>query len=157
VKRSTATILQTAIVTAGIAIFIFLLWEPTVEGRNAHATLFETYFNDPLLACAYLAAIALFVALYQLFKLLGDAGQTGALTHHALHRLRTIRWCALIIIAFVLIGEAYLFFVVRGTDDIAGGVGMGIVVALASAITAAAIAMSERRLLLHSNRERPEG
>jgi hypothetical protein len=48
-----------------------MLWEPHLEGRNAHATLFQIYFNDPFLAYAYMASIAFFVALYQAFKLLG--------------------------------------------------------------------------------------
>jgi hypothetical protein len=37
-------------VVVGGAVFVFLLWEPHIEGRNAHATLFQIYFNDPFLA-----------------------------------------------------------------------------------------------------------
>jgi hypothetical protein len=49
-----------------------MLWEPHVEGVNAHATLFEKYFN-PFVVYAYVASIPFFVALYQAFKVLGYA------------------------------------------------------------------------------------
>jgi hypothetical protein len=57
--------LQAVIVLIGIGALALMLWEPHIEGRNAHATLFEIYFNDPFLAYAYLASIPFFVALYQ--------------------------------------------------------------------------------------------
>ena len=39
--------------------------------------------------------------------------------------LRTIKYCAIAIIGFVVGAEAYFFIVMRGKDDIAGGVFMG--------------------------------
>lgn len=144
-RRRSAIFLQTAIVLFGIAVFVFLLWEPLVEGRNAHATLFEVYFNDAFLACAYLASIPFFVGLYQAFKLFGDAGR-NEFSRRSLRALRTLKYCALIVLAPVLAGEAYLFIVVRGQDDIAGGVATGIFVAFFSIATAAAAALFERTL-----------
>ena len=70
-KRSSTIFLQVVIVLIGIGALALLLWEPHIEGRNAHATLFEIYFKDPFLAYAYIASIPFFVALYQAFKLLG--------------------------------------------------------------------------------------
>jgi len=67
--------LQTVIVLIGIGAVALILWEPHIEGRNAHATLFQIYFNDPFLAYAYIASLPVFVALYQAFKVLGYAGQ----------------------------------------------------------------------------------
>ncbi|MBV9990488.1 MAG: DUF2975 domain-containing protein [Alphaproteobacteria bacterium] len=125
-----------AIALFGLAVFIFLLWEPNIEGRNAHATLFQVYFNDPLLAIAYAASIPFFVGLYQAFKLAASPRSSSA--------LRTIKVCAIIAIGFVLAGEAYLFVVVKGTDDIAGGVAMGIVVILFCTAAAIAAARLER-------------
>jgi uncharacterized membrane protein YraQ (UPF0718 family) len=55
------------VVLMGIGTLVLLLWEPQIEGRNAHATLYQIYFNDPFLAYAYIASIAFFVALYQTF------------------------------------------------------------------------------------------
>ena len=74
-KRSSTIFLQVVIVLIGIGALALLLWEPHVEGRNAHATLFEIYFKDPFLAYAYVASIPFFVALYQAFKVLGYVGQ----------------------------------------------------------------------------------
>ena len=71
-----------------------MLWEPHVEGRNAHATTFEIYFKDPFLAFAYIASVPFFVGLYQAFKLLGYAGQNKIFTQEAVKALRTIKYCA---------------------------------------------------------------
>ena len=130
----------------GIAVFVFLLWEPHVEGRNAHATLFEIYFKDAFLACAYIASIPFFVAIYQAFKLFGDVGRNGVFSLRSLSALRTIRYCAIIVLGFIAVGEAYLFIMVRGEDDIAGGVAMGIFVALFFTIIATGAALFERTL-----------
>lgn len=40
------------VVLGGIGALAFMLWEPHLEGRNAHAGLFEIYFKDPFLAYA---------------------------------------------------------------------------------------------------------
>ncbi len=70
-QRSSTIFLQVVIVALGIGA-PFMLWEPHVEGVNAHATLFEKYFN-PFVVYAYVASIPFFVALYQAFKVLGYA------------------------------------------------------------------------------------
>jgi hypothetical protein len=145
-KRSSAIFLQTATVLLGIAVFVFLLWEPQIEGRNAHATLYEIYFKDTFLACAYVASIPFFVAIYQAFKLFGDAGRNEIVSPHSLRALRTIRYCALIVLGFVAVGEACLFIMVRGKDDIAGGVAMGLLVALLFTAVATVAGLFERTL-----------
>lgn len=107
-KRSAAAGLQAVTALLGLAVFVSLLWEPQVEGRNAHATLYEIYFRDTFLAYAYTASIAVFAALYQAFRLFGDAGKSGALSPRSLRALRIIRYCAFVVIGFVSAGEAYL-------------------------------------------------
>src|SRR3989344_151185 len=97
IKRTSAYFLQAVIVAIGIATLAFLLWEPHVEGRNVHATLFEIYFKDPFLAYAYIASLSFFVALYQAFKVLGYAGQNKILSQAAVNALRTIKFCAIAI------------------------------------------------------------
>lgn len=143
--RSWAKFLQAAIACIGVAVLLFLLWEPTAEGRNAHATLFQVYFHDPFLACAYGASAFFFIALYQAFRLAGDAGR-GALSPRSLRALGIIKWCAFILLGFVAVGEACLLLIVRGTDDIAGGVFMGGLVGLIAASMAVGAALFERRL-----------
>src|SRR5215204_7813598 len=90
-KRSSPLFLQLVIVLIGIGAFALMLWEPHVEGRNAHATLFEIYFNDPFLAYAYLASIPFFVALYQAVTLLGYIGRNKVFSLDSVKALRTIK------------------------------------------------------------------
>ena len=121
-----------------------MLWEPHIEGRNAHATLYEIYFNDPFLAYAYLASIPFFAALYQTFKVLGYVGQNKAFSQATTKALRTIRFCALAVIGFVVVGE--LFIVLGNSDDRAGGVFMGLLITFGAVVIAAAAAMFEQIL-----------
>jgi hypothetical protein len=139
-----ARLLQAVVVLAGLIALAFMLWEPHLEGRNAHATLFEIYFKDPFLAYAYLASVPFFVALYQAFKILEHIGQNQAFSQSTLKALRTIRNCALALIGFVAIGE--LFIILGSSDDRAGGVFIGVLIAFGSAVIATAATMFERIL-----------
>src|SRR5215211_120203 len=114
-KRGPILFLKVVVVLIGIGALALMLWEPHIEGRNAHATLFEIYFKDPFLAYAYLASTPFFVALYQAFKVLGYIGQDKAFSQATLKALRTIKFCALAIIGFVALGE--LFIMLGNSDD----------------------------------------
>lgn len=144
-KRSSTILLQIVVVLIGIAALIFMLWEPHIEGRNAHATLFQIYFNDPFLAWAYTASIFFFVALYQVLKLLRYIGRNEVFGEHSVKAVRTIKYCATTIVAFVVAAEAYLF-IVRPGDDIAGGVFMGLLMIALFGVTASVAGMFERIL-----------
>src|ERR1051326_7680724 len=143
-KRSSTVVLQVVIMLIGIGALALLLWEPHIEGRNAHATLFEIYFKDPFLAYAYIASISFFVALYQAFKVLGYAGQNNIFSQAAVKALRTIKYCAIAIIGFVAVGE--IFIMLNHTDDRAGGVFMGLLITFGSVVIAAAAGMFQRIL-----------
>lgn len=136
-------LLQAVIALAGAGVLAFMLWEPHLEGRNAHATPFEIYFKDPFLAFAYLASLPFFTALYQAFKALGDAG-AGAPPQAALKPLRIIKYCGLALIGFAALGEVFIF--IGESDDRAGGVFMGALVILVSGAMAASAAMFEKNL-----------
>ncbi len=123
-KRSSTIFLQIVIVLIGIGALAFLLWEPHIEGRNAHATLFEIYFKDPFLAYAYVASIPFFVALYQAFKVLGYAGQNKVFSPAAVKALRTIKFCAIAIIGFVAVSVIFMPFSDPDDDDGPQGVVM---------------------------------
>jgi len=144
-KRSSTIFLQVVMVLIGIGALALMLWEPHIEGRNVHATLFEIYFKDPFLACAYIASIPFFVALYQAFKLLGYIGRNEVFSQRSVKALRTIKYCAIAIIGFAVAAVAYLF-IARPGDDIAGGVFMGTIIAFASLIVTTAAAVFERLL-----------
>ena len=144
-KRSSTIFLQVVIVLIGIGALALLLWEPRIEGRNAHATNFEIYFKDPFLALAYIGSIPFFVALYQAFKVLGYAGQNKIFSQAAVKALRTIKYCALAIIGFVVVEEIFIMLN-HGSDDAAGGVFMGVLITFGSIVFATAAAMFERIL-----------
>ena len=141
----TTIFLQAVIVLIGIGALAFLLWEPHIEGRNAHSTLFQIYFNDPFLAYAYTASIAFFLALYQAFKLLGYIGQNKVFSLNSVRALRIIKYCAISLVGFIVAAEAYLF-IARPGDDIAGGVFMGLLIIFGSGMVAIVTKMFERIL-----------
>ena len=145
-KRSATGFLQVVVVLIGIGALALMLWEPHLEGRNAHATLFEIYFNDPFLAYAYVASIAFFMALFQTYTLLGYIGQNKAFSLDSVRALRTIKYCAMALVAMIGAAVAYLFIAVRGKDDIAGGVAVGVSMILVSVVVASVAVVLERRL-----------
>lgn len=145
-KRVSTVFLQAVIVLIGIGALAFLLWQPRVEGRNAGATNFEIYFKDPFLAYAYLGSISFFVGLYQAFRLLGYIASRDVFSARAVKALGMIKKCALILAAFIFGGEIYIFVFVRGKDDVAGGVMMGLALIFISAVVATVAAVFERTL-----------
>ncbi len=144
-KRSSTIFLQIVVMALSIGALAFLLWEPHLEGRNAHATLFQIYFNDPFLVYAYTGSIAFFVGLYQVFKLLGYIGRNEVFSVDSVKAVRTIKYCARIIVGFVVAAEAYLF-IVRPGDDIAGGVFIGLLIIFVSGVVATAAVVFEKIL-----------
>ena len=147
-KRISTIFLQVVVVLIGIVVFAALLYEPTVEGVNANATMLsEIYFDDPFLAYIYFSFIAVFVGLYQAFKLLGYIGRDEAYSQQSVQALRTIKYCAMTFAGLIFAAVVYIFVAVRGKDDIAGGVAMGLFMIVVSLVTAATAALFERKVL----------
>ena len=142
-KRS-STFLQVVIVLIGVGALALMLWEPHIEGRNAHATLFEIYFKDPFLAYAYIGSIPFFVALYQAFKVLGYVRQNKTFSQATVKALGTIKYCAIAIIGFVAVGVIFMMFGDR--EDRPAGVFMRILITFPSIVVATTAAMFERIL-----------
>jgi hypothetical protein len=141
-KRSSTAFLQIVVVLIGIGALVFLLGEPHLEGRNAHATLFEVYFKDPFLAFAYVASIPFFIALYQAFKLLGYAGENHVFSQAAVKALRTIKYCAIAIIGFIAV--SVVFMPMSDPDDGPPGVVMRVLLTFGAIVVATAAATFER-------------
>jgi uncharacterized paraquat-inducible protein A len=141
-KNISTQFLQMAIVLIGLGALAFLLWEPHLEGRNKHATLFEVYFQDPFLAFAYVASIPFFVGLYQAFKLLGYVRQNQVFSLATLKALRTIKYCAIIMIGFVAV--SVFFMPLDDPEDRPPGIVMRVFVTFCSIVVATAAAMLER-------------
>ncbi|HQU90741.1 MAG TPA: DUF2975 domain-containing protein [Pyrinomonadaceae bacterium] len=145
-KKGSTIFLQVVIALVGIGVLALLLWEPQLEGRNVNATQFEIYFKDPFLAYIYLAFVPFFVGLYQAFKMLGYVRREEIFSPRAVRALRIIKYCAIAVVIFIIGAEAYIFIFVRGTDDVAGGVAMGLFIIIVSSIVATAAAVFERIL-----------
>src|SRR6476620_1144235 len=143
-KRSSTIFLQIVIVLIGVGALALLLWEPQIEGVNAHATNFEIYFKEPFLALVYAGSIAFFAALYQAFKVLGYVRQNKVFSPEAVRALRTIKLCARAIIGFVVGAEICIRL--QPSDDRAGGTFIGVVFIFGSVVIATAAAMFERIL-----------
>jgi len=134
-KTGSAFILQTVILLIGLAVLAFLLTEPHLEGRNAHATTFEIYFQDPFLAYVYAGSIPFFMALHRAFRLFGDVRRQGARAQETLNSLRTIKRCALSLLGFVA-GGVVIILTFGDPDDRPAGIFMAGLVALAASLIA---------------------
>src|SRR3954468_17908223 len=115
-KRSSTIFLQIVIVLVGVGALALLVWEPQIEGVNAHATNFEIYFKDPFLAFVYAGSIPFFIALYQAFNVLQYAGHNTVFSEASVKALRTIKYCAIVIIGFVALEEIFIMLN-HGNDD----------------------------------------
>ena len=145
IKRSPTIFLEVVVVLIGVGALALLLWEPQIEGRNVNATLFQIYFNDPFLMLVYTGSIPFFVALYQAFKVLRYTGDNKVFSPEAVKALRTIKYCALAIIGFVVV-EEIVILLNHGDDDATGGVFMGILITFGSVVIATAAAVFEKLL-----------
>jgi DUF2975 family protein len=144
-KRSSTIFLQVVIVALGIGALALLLWEPQIEGVNAHASNFEIYFKDPFLALVYTGSIPFFVALYQAFKVLGYVGRNRVFSAEVVKALRTIKYCALAIIGFVVAEEIFILLMNKGDNENPGApIFIGLLITFPSIIVATAAAMFER-------------
>ena len=142
-KRGSTIFLQVVIVLFGAGVLTFLLWEPHVEGVNAHATFFAVYF-DAFIAYIYIGSIPFFVALYQGLKLLGYVGRDEVFSQRSVKALRTIKYCALVLIGFVAVSA--LFMIGGDRDDRPPGVFLRLLITFPSIIVAISAAMFERIL-----------
>jgi hypothetical protein len=146
-KRSSIIFLQIVIVLLGVAALALLLWEPQVEGVNKNRTNFEIYFQDPFLALVYAGSIPFFIALYQAIRALGYVGRNEVFSPEVVKALRTIRYCALAVIGFVVVEEIVILLMNNRDNDNPGApIFLGILIVFPSIVVATVAAMFERIL-----------
>ena len=146
-KKGSTIFLQIVTILFGIGVLALMLWEPRLEGRNVHATLFEVYFKDPFLAFVYVGSIPFFVGLYQAFKVLGYVRQDKIFSQAAVNALRTIQYCALLTAGAIVAVDSYIFIMARySNDDPAGALMLGFVATFCSIIVAALASVFEKVL-----------
>ena len=147
IKRSSILFLQAVVVLVGFITLALLLIEPHFEGRNAHASLFQVYFNDPFLAYVYAGSVPFFVALFQSIKMLGYIGRNKVFSQQAVNTLKTIKYCAFITAGAIVVAAVYLRVdAFSGNDDPAGAVMLGIIATFAAIVIGTAAAIFEKTL-----------
>jgi hypothetical protein len=143
-KSGATLFLRAVLLLVGLGVMALLLWEPHLEGRNAHATPFEIYFQDPFLAYVYLGSVPFFVAVFHAIKVLGYIGRNQELSASTVRSVRIIKYCALAIVAFIVGAELYILS--SQSDDAAGAVMLGAIIAFVAIVVAAAMSVFERAL-----------
>ena len=145
-KRTVTIFLQVVIVLIGIGTLTFMLWEPHIEGRNVDATLFQIYFNDPFLAYAYIASISFFVALYQIFNVLGYLRHDKIFSQASMKALQKIKYCAIVIIGFVVVSVIFMYPMLGDQEDQPVGTVMRIFVVVVSIVIATSAEIFKKNL-----------
>ena len=144
-KRSSTIFLQVVIVLIGVVALAVMFRFPLTEGAAVNKDLFSIYFN-PFIMGGYIASIPFFVALYQGFKLLRYIGQNKVFSLSSVKTLRTIKYCAIILSASIVMAALYIRIFHDKSDDPAGFIAMCIVTTFISIVIAAAAAVFERIL-----------
>lgn len=144
-NRNTALLLQASVECIGFVSLAIMLWEPHIEGRNAHASTYEIYFKDPFLAYVYLGSIPYYLALYRTFRLFGELRRNGGASQATLDALLGIKNCAYVLIGFVL-GGTVIILVFGDREDRPPGIAMSLLALVASSAIAFAASVSARKL-----------
>jgi hypothetical protein len=143
-KRGSTLFLKLIILLIAIVVLTWMIVFPQLEGRATNLDLISIY-RDPFIIYGYIASIPFFVALSQAFKLLGYVEKNIMFSQTAVRAVRTIKYCAIAIPVFIIIGEAYIILSANG-DDFAGPVALGSYATFASIVIATAVAIFERLL-----------
>jgi hypothetical protein len=144
-KKSSTVFLQGVVVLIGLVALGVLIHFPLTEGRATNLDLFSVY-ADPFLIYGYAASVAFFIALYQAFKLLGYIGQNKVFSLDSVMALRTIKYSAIALGAFIVAAGVYIRVFHATEDDPAGFLALCIMTTFASIVIATAAAVFERTL-----------
>lgn len=125
-KRGLTIFLQIVVILLGMVVLAFMIRFPLTEGRATNLDLFSIY-TDPFLAYGYLASIAFFIVLYQVFKLLGYIRQNKVFSPNSMKALRTIKYCSILLCILILIAGLYIRIFHAADDDPAGFLALCIV------------------------------
>ena len=148
-KKGSTIFLQVVVVALGIVALAIMIRFPLTEGRATNLDLVSIY-TYPLLVYGYLASVSFFIALYQAFKLLGYIRQNKALSLSSVKALRTIKYCAIVLSASIVIAALYIRISYaihpKSDDDPAGFLAMCIVTTFISIVVATAASVFEKIL-----------
>ncbi|MBI4991950.1 MAG: DUF2975 domain-containing protein [Candidatus Harrisonbacteria bacterium] len=137
--------LRIVIVLIGIVALAIMIRFPLTEGRAVNLDLFSIY-ADPFIIYGYAVSIAFFVALYQAFKLLGYIGQNKVFSLSSVRALRTIKYCAIILSASIVMAVLFIMKSHNTDDNPAGFIAIGILTTFISIVIATATDVFEKLL-----------
>ncbi|MBV9790167.1 MAG: DUF2975 domain-containing protein [Chloroflexi bacterium] len=143
-QQGSTFFLKVVILLIAIGVLAGMITFPQTEGRATNLDLISIY-TDPFIIYGYIASIPFFAALYQAFKLLGYVDANNVFSQLAVKALRNIKYCAIIISGFIVLGILYIRFFVQGEDP-AGPTAVGMFTIFASLVIATAAALFERLL-----------
>jgi len=144
-KRISIIFLQAVVVLIGVITLALMIRFPLTEGRAANLDLF-TIYSDPFILYGYVSSIAFFIALYKAFKLLGYIGQNKVFSLSSAEALKSIKYCAVVIIILIVGAGLYIRIFHDKNDDPAGFLALCIITIFASIIIATAAAILEKIL-----------
>ena len=136
-KKAPTMFLQAVVVLISIAILAFMIRFPLTEGRATNLDLLSIY-ADSFIVYGYLVSIAFFVAMYQVFRLLGYVRQSKIFSPDSVKALRIIRFCAIVFGVAILTAVVYIRIFHGQDDDPAGFIAIAIMTTFISIIVAAA-------------------
>ncbi len=143
-KRGSTLFLKVVLILIGAVTLVGLIWFPQTEGRATNLDLISIY-KDPLIIYTYIGSIPFFVALYQAVKLLGYIDGNQVFSQPSVNAVRNIKYCAITISGFIVLGLLYIRLSVIGEDP-AGVTALGIFTTFASIVIATAAAVFQRLL-----------
>lgn len=145
-KHGFTLLLKLVIFLVAIAALAGMVRLPQTEGRAANLNLIEIY-SDPFIIYLYLASIPFFIALYQVFKLLGLVDKNKIFSQASLKAVRNIKYCAIVLAGFLAAAISYIFVVAEATnDDGAGAIAIGIITIVATSVVAFTAAIFQKRM-----------
>lgn len=144
-KRISIIFLQAVIVLIGMVALAILIRVPLMEGRAVNLDLLSIYL-DPFILYGYAVSIAFFVALYKAFKLLGYIGQNKVFSSASVKALKSIKYCAFVMSALIVLAGLYIKLFHNKDDDPAGFLAICIVTTFVSIVIGTAAAIFEKLL-----------
>ena len=143
-RKVIVSVVQVLLVLVALAALAFLILEPQVEGRNAHATPAEIYLGDGLLAYAYLGSLAFFTGIYWALRGLGCVRRGETISSGTAESLRWIRNCAMVLLGFIAF--SVVFFASADPEDRPAGLFMRLLVGAPTGVVFLVSRVLERRV-----------
>ncbi|MBL7871746.1 MAG: DUF2975 domain-containing protein [Cyclobacteriaceae bacterium] len=144
-KQRSTLFLQGVVVLTGMVALAILIRFPLIEGRAATLDLFSIY-TDPFILYGYATSMPFFIALFQVFKILGYIRQDKAFTIPTVRTLRSIRYCAILLSILLMMAGLYIRIFHPKEDDPAGFLAVCMAATFIFLVVAAAVAVFEKIL-----------